>query len=79
MNDDAEVATRPPFSRLTLDDLESLSAKALHLIHTARDAAVQPHKGKSARGDASSRWRRFTVSKRPLVSRHGGRPVKVRW
>src|SRR5712664_3476553 len=49
MSDDADGSTRTPFSRLTLDDLESLSAKALHLIHTARDAAVQPNKGKVLR------------------------------
>jgi chromosome partitioning protein len=49
MSDDADGSTRRPFSRLTLDDLESLSARALHLIHTARDAAVQPNKGKVLR------------------------------
>jgi chromosome partitioning protein len=49
MNDGADGSSRTPFSRLTLEDLESLSAKALDLIHTARDAAVQPNKSKVLR------------------------------
>ena len=49
MTDGADGSSRTAFSRLTLEDLENLSAKALHLIHTARDAAVQPNKSKILR------------------------------
>jgi chromosome partitioning protein len=44
-----DTLQRAPFSRLTLDDLEILSAKAQGLIEAARDAAVEPNRRKVLR------------------------------
>src|ERR1700689_5128266 len=40
---------RQPFSRLSLEHLETLSGKAQSLIEAARDAAVEPHRRKILR------------------------------
>ena len=49
MADDPIGAQRQPFTRLTLEHLEALSAKAQDLIEAARDAAVEPHRRKVLR------------------------------
>src|ERR1700687_6019170 len=49
MADDPVGAQRQPFTRLTLEHLEALSAKAQDLIEAARDAAVEPHRRKVLR------------------------------
>ena len=49
MADDTSGPQRAPFSRLTLEDLESLSSKAQGLIEATRDAAVEPNRRKVLR------------------------------
>src|SRR6185437_2936282 len=47
------------FSRLSLEDLDALSAKAQSLIEAARDAAVEPNEGKVLRSFSTTESLKF--------------------
>lgn len=54
MAEESPITVRQPFSRVALEDLESLSSKAQGLIEAARDAAVEPNHRKTLRHFSAS-------------------------